>query len=147
MLDENTLWQNISVLTDKFPKVVLNVSLSVFFCYFLVDRRTVTFDIKSTPRTETEEKSSPYTGEGASFVDDTMTMSSEVEPSVMSFESQALQASKPFISLKPNEQVSLQAKDKLGDWLKSGIQTQGGYSGILVMWSCRDHFWDLILAI
>ena len=62
----------------------------------------VTFDVKSTPRPETEEMTSD---DGMSFVDDTVTISSEIEPSVMLSGDQTLQPSKSFITLKPTEQV------------------------------------------
>lgn len=73
----------------------------------LVDKKTVTFDINPTPRPETGGKSSPCTGEGTTFVEDTMTVSSGVDPSVLSSESQSQshQSSKSFISLNPTEQV------------------------------------------
>lgn len=75
----------------------------------LVDKKTVTFDINPTPRPETGGKSSPCTGEGTTFVEDTITVSSGVEPSVVSSESQSQsqshQSSKSFISLNPTEQV------------------------------------------
>ena len=73
----------------------------------LVDKKTVTFDINPTPRPETGGNSSPYTGEGTTFVEDTMTISSGVDPSVVSSgsQSQSQQSSKSFISLNPTEQV------------------------------------------
>ena len=71
----------------------------------LVDKKTVTFDINPTPRPETGEKSSPDTGEGTTFVEDTVTVSSGVDPSVESSGRQSQQSSKTFISLNPSEQV------------------------------------------
>ena len=73
--------------------------------YFLADRKMVTFDVHSARRPETANKSTPYTTDGTSFVDDTMTVTSGKEPSVISSSSQTSQPSRSFISLKPTEQV------------------------------------------
>ena len=78
--------------------------LNTLFFNILVDRKTVTFDVNSTPRPDTEGQTTPYTGEGT-FADDAMTVSSDVEPSVMSSGSYSVHGSKSFISLKPTEQV------------------------------------------
>lgn len=75
----------------------------------------VTFDVESTPRPDTEVLTSPYT----ETVDDIVTGSSEVEPSVMSCGSQAVQAYKSFISLQPTEQVRF--KQSLGVLLLTSV--------------------------
>ena len=73
-----------------------------------MDKKTVKFDINSPKRPETEEKSTLYTAEATSFADDTMTVTSGKEPSVMSASSHTSQPSKSFISLNPSEQVLLE---------------------------------------
>ena len=79
---------------------------------FSVDTKTVTFDVHSQ-RPESGEKSTLYTADRTSFVDDTMTVTSGREPSAMSFSSHTSQTSKSFISLKPTEQVMLKLDLKL----------------------------------
>ena len=74
--------------------------------FFLVDKKTVTFDVHSQ-RPETGKKSTIYTADGTTFVDDTMTDTSGKEPSVMSVSSHTSQTARSFISLKPTEQVIL----------------------------------------
>lgn len=76
----------------------------------------VTFDVESTPRPETEVLTSPYT----ETVDDIVTGSSGVEPSVMSSGGQTVQAYKSFISLQPTEQVRF--KQSLGILLLTSIR-------------------------
>ena len=76
----------------------------------------VTFDVESTPRPETEVLTSPDT----ETVDDIVTGSSEVEPSVMSSGGQTVQAYKSFISLQPTEQVRF--KQSLGILLLTSIR-------------------------
>ena len=77
----------------------------MFLC-FSVDKKTVTFDVHSE-HPETGEKSTLYTADGTSFVDDTMTVTSGKEPSVMSVSSHTSQTTSSFTSLKPTEQVML----------------------------------------
>lgn len=79
---------------------------------FAVDKKTVTFDVHSQ-RPETGEKSTLYTADGTSFVDDTMTVTSGKEPSVVSGSSHTSQTTRSFISLKPTEQVMLKLDLKL----------------------------------
>ena len=68
--------------------------------WFSVDRKTVTFDVQSSQRSRTEGKSTPYTG------DDTMTVTSGKDPSIMSTGTQTSMTSKSFVSLRPTEQVN-----------------------------------------
>ena len=80
----------------------------MFLC-FSVDKKTVTFDVHSQ-HPETGEKSTLYTADDTSFVDDTATVTSGNEPSVTSH---TLQTTSSFISLKPTEQVMLNLDLKL----------------------------------
>ena len=74
--------------------------------WFSVDRKTVTFDVQSAQRSQTGGKSTPYTGDGTSFADDTMTVTSGKDPSIMSTGTQTSMTSKSFVSLRPTEQVN-----------------------------------------
>ncbi|PFX28824.1 Dynein heavy chain 1, axonemal [Stylophora pistillata] len=69
-----------------------------------VDNKTVSFEVQSAQRPQTGGKSTPYTGDGTSFDDDTMTIISGKDPSVMSTSSQTSLTSRSFVSLKPTEQ-------------------------------------------
>lgn len=81
------------------------VTIDVLPC-FSVDKKTVTFDVHSQ-RPQTGWKSTLYTADGTSSVDDTVTVTSGKEPSVMSASSHTSQTFSSFISLKPTEQVML----------------------------------------
>lgn len=81
------------------------VTIDVLPC-FSVDKKTVTFDVHSQ-RPQTGGKSTLYTADGTSSVDDTVTVTSGKEPSVMSASSHTSQTFSSFISLKPTEQVML----------------------------------------
>lgn len=73
--------------------------------WFSVDRKTVTFDVQSAQRSRTEGNSTPNTGDGTSFADDTMTVTSGKDPSIMTGTRTSM-TSKSFVSLRPTEQVN-----------------------------------------
>ena len=81
------------------------VTIDVLPC-FSVDKKTVTFDVHSQ-RPQTGGKSTLYTADGTTSVDDAVTVTSGKEPSVMSASSHTSQTFSSFISLKPTEQVRL----------------------------------------